>query len=218
MRRAMTIVGCVLAIGCSAFAQPHVLGTAGEVRIVQGSNARRVIVMVDTQSSSKDGLVDQWFIFESAEALPVPNGHYSIAQIVYREGNLRLISHADRSIVDFVVDGHPFDTPVPHGYAAARFDGIGLSRSTGETRVPIVRGNRGTLGTNCEGVDCDESLDYTGEGGGGGSSCDAGGEGSTQCSASSGTYSCSVTCAGGYYACCNVVVGGVSCKCRRNAH
>lgn len=54
---------------------------------------------------------------------------------------------------------------------------------------------------------------YGGGGGSGGTSCAAGGPGSTSCSyrwdSPFGGSSCSVTCQSGYYACCNVE----SCKC-----
>jgi hypothetical protein len=54
---------------------------------------------------------------------------------------------------------------------------------------------------------------YSGGPSGGGTSCAAGGAGSSQCSyewsTPIGGSSCSVTCDSGYYACCNVE----SCKC-----
>jgi len=45
----------------------------------------------------------------------------------------------------------------------------------------------------------------------GGANCNSGGAGSTSCSIDNGAASCSVTCAGHYYACCNYV--GPACRC-----
>lgn len=190
----------------------HVDSYVGDVVIrTVGS---RIYVMVDTFKEGRgDGLVDRWFTLETAQPMDDPIfAHLPVAQINHWAGALRIISHDQRLIFDLTVPEHERAAPVPEQYRATRIAGIGLSHTAGPTEIRIAsevsRGGVTTLCDECGPIDLDP-----GGGGTGGTNCDAGGVGATSCSAGTGTYSCSVACAAGYYPCCNVVVGGVSCKC-----
>lgn len=224
MRSSKGLIGLVLILASSSLMADvpanaqHARGLTGEVRATQGSDARRVLVMVDTfDDGSGDGIVDQWFVLEAAEPLAVVL-RLPVADLVHVEGRLRIVSHADRRVYDFFVTGYEPAAPVPEYYTGVRHEGVGLSHSSGATNVPIAeRSKRGRVRAEDECDYCDPlNLDPGGGEAGGTPSCDAGGSGSSSCSISRGTNSCSVTCSAGNYACCQVVSWGVSCKCHRN--
>lgn len=209
----MMLIGCspVVATAGPAAGQ-HVESYAGEVLI--DSKDARVIVLVDTfKGSGRDGVVDQWFVLQAEEAVPPLAEHLENAQIVHSAGSLRIVSHGNRVLFDLIVSGRGSAAEVPANFKATTVEGIGLSRSTGETtiRIPKVRRD-GLTAFDCEGCG-PMDPDY---GWGGSGSCASGGTGSVSCSASTGTYSCSVSCGPGYNACCNAMIGGVSCKCVKN--
>lgn len=220
------LVALVVLLACStlladvAANAQHARAFTGEVRTTQGSDSRRVLVMVDTFTDGRgDGIVDQWFVLEAGEPLAMVL-RVPAADLLHVEGRLRIVSKADRRVYDFFVTGYEPTVPVPENFTSVRHEGIGLSHSSGETKVPIgERSGRGRVRANDECDFCDPlGLDPSGgeSGGGGTPSCDAGGSGSSACSISSGSHSCSVTCSSGNYACCQTVSWGVSCKCHKN--
>ncbi|HEX8411200.1 MAG TPA: hypothetical protein VF883_20230, partial [Thermoanaerobaculia bacterium] len=158
------------------------------------------------------GLVDQWFILETAEPVMAPiSAHLQGALLVHSDDTLRISSPEHR--FELVLSNDARKAPAD-GTLTTRVVGIGLSRNTAEsTNLRISNEARAVrIGTTCEG--CDVLNPDPGTGGAGGS-CASGGDGATQCSASYGSNSCSISCTTGYYACCNALPGSASCRCVR---
>jgi len=187
----------------------HVSSWVGDVLIrTVGS---RVLVMVDTpaqRGATPDGIVDQWFVLETAEPLLTPiSEHLGDSLLVHSAGVLE-ISSAERRF-EFVLEGDSR----PGDALTTRVAGVGLSHHKGEkTGVRIadeVRSAR--VSTTC--MAC-EVLDPDPGSGGSGTSCSSGGPGATSCSATQQGNSCSITCASGRYACCNYgSEGSPFCRC-----
>jgi len=188
----------------------HVASYAGNVLIrTQGV---RVLVMVDTsfdRTAQSDGVVDQWFVLETATPLLMPiNEHLGEASLLYSAEVLQVTS-LDRSF-EFTLHG---DTGSADGLTT-RIAGVGLSHHKAEkTNIRIAdEVRRGRVSATC--YACNALDPDPGSGDGGGTTCSSGGPGSTQCSATRNNLSCSITCAAGYYACCNYGTSGApSCRC-----
>lgn len=176
----------------------------------------RIIVMMDTVNSDgdpTDGLVDRWFVLQGEQPFATPvAAHLPGAYVVHSPGALRVSSVNRQERYQFVVATGAAEANV----SADRTVGVGLSYNFASTNIRIASQlHRGKVSATC--MDC-EVLDPEPEGGGqsGGATCAGGGSGSTSCSVSGGGSSCSVTCASGYYSCCNTLYNGVTCKCYRN--
>ena len=187
----------------------HVSSWVGNVLIrTVGS---RVLVMVDTPARrdvQPDGIVDQWFVLETAEPLVTPiSEHLGDSLLVHSAGVLE-VSSAERRF-EFVLEGHSR----PDDSMLTRVVGVGLSHHKGEkTGVRIAdEVRRARVSTTC--MAC-EVLDPDPGAGGGGASCSSGGPGATSCTATQQGNSCSITCATGRYACCNYgSEGSPFCRC-----
>ena len=182
-------------------------------------------MLVDTAKDGKDGLVDQWFILESAEGFDMPlSAELPNANLVFYPGSLRITSPNERTMYDFAVPDREERRPAPKHFRLVRRTGIGLSHVESDTRVPISTAGRNPVvmpSMACsEEEGCFPWAEWIWEGGGGSgggsSTCDSGGPGATSCSASGGGSSCSVTCGAGYYACCTASGGLKTCKCIKN--
>jgi len=228
MRRtlALLFLGCA---GLFAFAQEpdraarertrpeHVDISTGDVLL--RTNGTRILVMVDTildRSVPPDGLVDQWFVLETGEPSVPMSAHLADALLVHSAGVLRITTAEQR--FEFVVAGDTRNVPTPNGLEAitTRAVGIGLSHNKGQTTISIAQqlDRAGRISTDCEA--CGVLDPDPGPGGSGGAACGSGGPGSTSCSVTSGGNSCSVSCAAGYYACCNGIAGDTYCRCVRS--
>lgn len=188
----------------------HVSSYVGNVVIrTQGI---RVYVMVDTtfdRATPSDGMVDQWFVLETETPLLTPlSEHLEDAVLFYSAGILQ-VNSVDRRF-EFTLENDLRSTDV----ANTRIVGVGLSHNkAAKTAIRIAEESRKVrVSATC---DACEALDPDpGAGGGGGTSCSSGGSGATQCSASQGSYSCSITCGANRYACCNYGSNGVPyCRC-----
>lgn len=167
----------------------------------------RLIVAMDTDTSGKDGLVDQWFVLQTLLPAPETRIHLRAADVVYKEGLVRVTSHQDHKVYELALEGAGAGTPISAQYEVARTEGFGLSHNTGDTTLRLDA-------DQC--ADCETLTQDWGElgGGSGAGSCTAGGVGSTSCSLGEGNKNCSVTCTGNYYACCKTLANGsVSCSC-----
>lgn len=209
------VPGCLmLLLACSPLlAQP---GKADRVEsfladVVVRTDGDKVMVLLDTildAGTAPDGIVDQWFVLQTAEPVLTPvMAHLPQALVVSQPRGLR-ISTADQRF-ELTLDG----PDRPDTVLTTRVVGVGLSHNTGVKgpRLGDQLDRRGRVVTKCDW--CLQQDPGPGGGSGGGTSCPSGGPGSTQCSASSGTNSCSVACASGYYSCCQALPGAAYCRC-----
>ncbi len=97
----------------------------------------------------------------------------------------------------------------PVGAYQAVWDGYGLSRSFAKVKMSVRdmqdQSVRGFCGANLVKSIAREIMVSPESG------CASGGGGASGCSIEAGSFSCSVSCGGGYYACCNLL-GGCKCK------
>jgi hypothetical protein len=203
----LALLACVPALGGPDQAN-HVETHLADVVI--RTDGDRVMVLLDTildAGTPPDGDVDQWFVLQTAEPVLTPVMAYLPKALVVHQSHALRISTSDERY-EFRLDG----PETPNAGMTTRITGIGLAHNTG-TKGPRLRDQldrRGRVVEKCEW--CLQQDPGTG-GGSGGTSCPSGGPGATQCSASHGTNSCSVTCATGYYACCQALPGAAYCRC-----
>lgn len=228
MRNSMRMVVAVVSLAISTWAcalegprdrvagdrrPEHTASYFGDVLL--RSDGVRIFVMVDTtldRSVPSDGLVDQWFILETAEPIiPAISAHLPGALLVHTPDTLRVSSPEQR--FELVLSNDARKAPLD-GTLTTRVVGIGLSRNVAEsTNLRIADHVRaGRVTSTCEACDV---LNPDPGSGGSAASCGSGGDGATQCSASYGSNSCSISCSSGYYACCNALPGSASCRCVR---
>jgi len=182
--------------------------------LIQSAGSGRVQVLVDTFKGGRDGFVDQWFTLEAEDAALDPVSiHLPVAEILHYEGGMRITSADHGTSYDLVVADFERTLPNHQHFPVQRFVGFGLSHNIGDTGLRIPKFKRNAS----DAYDCESCLvqDPSPGGGSGGAACGSGGPGSTSCSVSNSTNSCSVSCASGYYACCNVIVDFTSCRCVR---
>lgn len=193
----------------------------GEV-VIETASDGRVLVTVDTTSpaSPADGIVDHVFVLQvGAEAAPAVSRSLASAQVLHREGHLQISTKEGETWVLTLESGDRIESR-----EATTIAGFGLSHHSGDFS---------TLGTDASpwglirhfsdpAATESRSPSYPGQSpeglcpdGGGGVYCTAGGCGASQCSLSTGTITCSVTCNEGHFACCNQ---GGSCKCTSNTY
>jgi hypothetical protein len=213
-RLAHAVSIAVVLLGCTAVAaEPeHFESYTGEV-LIETDGAEMVILVDTNRDGGRDGLVDQWFTLQSADAIVPVSEHLTTARIHHAPGYLRVTSLDRQAVYDFVVAGQERTLNAPNGFTTIRSEGYGLSHNFGKTEIRIAGAARGGRVTT---LDIDPEYPDTGGGGGGATACGSGGPGSTSCSASSGNESCSVSCGQGYYACCNSNSYLATCKCYRN--
>jgi hypothetical protein len=201
----MSLVACGRLVGEPPAAPNSARHDVGEVLIFnEGLNS--LVVAMDTDH--KDGFVDQWFVLQTLAPVPETRVSLKVADVLFREGLLRVTSKTDQTTYELAVSGAGSGAQVEPGSKIVRTEGYGLSRNVGETTLSISPKDKGTCDT-CESL----TQDWGELGGGGGGSCESGGLGATNCSLSSGTKSCSVTCDSHSYACCSTTPTGVSCRC-----
>lgn len=175
--------------------------------IVRSFGEHRIAVAVDVSGDPNSHV----FRFWSEETLPGIDVAYGAAEVKFYGDELVVVAAEARSIVRFTV-GHarPHQTNVPEGFNSTSLAGYGLNH---EMRPTVLRAGRAiSAQQDCE-PDCGEPIfEWPGDGA---MDCTSGGTGSTSCSVSSSGLSCSTSCELGYYACCKVGWGGVSCTCVR---
>ena len=204
---AMLLLACSPVLAGSANTE-HVETHLADVII--RTDGAQVMVLLDTITDATrepDGVVDQWFILQTEEPVLTPvMAHLERALVVFTRRALRVSAEDQR--YELLID-RP-DTPVPA--MTTRVAGFGLAHATGGKgpKIKDQLDRKGRVMPTCEW--CLQQDPGTG-GGSGGAACKSGGPGSTQCSATHGVDSCSVTCASGYYACCNALPGAAYCRC-----
>lgn len=218
-----TVLATILLLGCATVAAgpdparpAHVQSFMGEVLIeTRGSS---VVILVDSNNGNRDGFVEQWFTLQSEALPPALSEHLTAAQIVMGEGYVRIVAPERRMAYDFVVGESRPASSLPAGFSSTRVEGYGLAHHRWQTTIRIPNLRRDGITTyDCEGCDAVFPCDGCDDAEAGGTvSCSAGGVGSTSCSVSSGSLSCTANCGPGYYACCNYQAYSVSCKCYRN--
>jgi hypothetical protein len=215
-------VVCMAILSCTTVvAQPFEQRSFRATVVIEVVDRQGIAVFADT---NHDRSIDERFFLQQENATvdaAMPLRLVS-ANVEYRPGYARIVAGND--VIELTVTDVPPPAWNPRGFRVWRQDGYGLSRSGGETSVPMPASDRhpGTISTNF----CDASTScYPGETGGGGGgggagagtvTCDSGGPGSTSCSTTDGTATCSTTCGTGYYACCNnptTTNRTASCKC-----
>lgn len=212
MRHSVTMVFVLGLLACSPVLAQS--GKADKVESYLGdviirTDGARVTVLLDTildAGTAPDGVADQWFVLQTAEPVLTPVMAYlRQALVVHTPRALRISTAEER--YELVMDG----PAAPGAGLATRIVGIGLAHNTGGKgpRISDQLDRRGRVVPACDW--CLQQDPGTGGGSGGG--CPSGGPGSTQCSASHGTNSCSVACATGYYACCQALPGAAYCRC-----
>ena len=187
----------------------HVSSWVGNVLI--RTEGVRIYVMVDTparRGAQADGIVDQWFIFETAEpVIPAISAHLGDSLLVHSDGVLEVSSEGQR--FEFVVEG---SSGVPDG-VTTRLAGIGLAHHRAETTAVRIAEEAASDDASPTCMACEALDPDPGAGGGGGTSCSSGGPGTVSCTATQGGYSCTITCAPGRYACCNYGTSVPYCRC-----
>lgn len=217
MTRSVLLCSLLLLACAPLVAQNHALAEEGEV-LIYTTSAGRLVVAMDSSSGGADGLIDRWFVLQSDAVIPPHRVHYRRANIVFREGALRVTAGND--LYELTVTDIPAAPSFGRRNGAIRIEGYGLSHTVLPTDVAI-RSKRSVSSEEACGSDYCDPLDYylntDLEQGGGGTTCDSGGLGATSCSITNGAKSCSVTCNSVSYPCCRVTsTGGVSCTCKHS--
>jgi hypothetical protein len=165
-----------------------------------------MIVAMDTDTTGKDGLVDQWFVLQTLIPATETRVHLRAADIVYNQGFVRVTSHQDKKVYEFALEGAGAGPPVNAHYDVVRTEGFGLSHHTRDTTLRLSSDDADAC-ADCETLaqDWGELGDDSAAG-----SCSAGGIGASSCSVGD----CSVTCSSTHYACCRTLANGTaSCRC-----
>lgn len=215
---AVLLLGCTTVVAESDPARAaHVESFTGEVLIeTRGSS---VVILIDANKGNRDGFVDQWFTLQSEVPPPALSEHSSAAQIVLGEGYVRIVAPERRMAYDFVIGESSPASDLPEGFRSTRVEGFGLAHHRWQTsiRIPNIRRD-GITTYDCEGCEVVFPCDgCDGTESGASVSCQAGGVGSTSCSVTSGSLSCTANCGPRYYACCKYTAYAVSCKCYPNS-
>lgn len=159
-----------------------------------------------TFRNEPDGIFDRLFVLETVGLIPdefpitIDDARLLVREdgVVATARNKPLVlgffmsenSKADEEQLDSLVMENG-DRPLAQD-ALFVYSGFGFSRTNGEWHLPL-----------------DNSWLYSPTEG----TCTSGGIGSTACSLTCGRRSCSISCASGYYSCCNCGVLLASCKC-----
>jgi hypothetical protein len=213
MRRFATTAFAMFLLACSpALAKSpkpdHVETYLADVVI--RTDGAQVMVLLDTildAGTPPDGEIDQWFTLQTAEPVLTPvTAYLERALVVHTSRALRVTTSDQR--YELVIE----PSGMPELVLATRVVGIGLSHNRG-SKGPKIKDQLDRKGQVVPACDWCVFEQDPGTGGSGGAACRSGGPGSTSCSATRGTDSCSVTCANGYYACCNALPGAASCRC-----
>jgi hypothetical protein len=148
-----------------------------------------------------------------APVMPSLNIRLSSVAVEYRGSEIVLMDAREQVFYRFAVTGHEADVRAPRGFSTVSYAAVGVSH----TIHPMSANPDGQASLVDDCSDCNSGPDQPDYGwdasGGTKPSCSQGGEGSTSCSVEAVGFSCSVSCASGYYACCSVSKG---CKCYRN--
>lgn len=186
----------------------------GHVVMQTALGGKALVMAVDT--SPADGLVDRIFVLQSELTLPVGSTQFADARVDYRKREL-LIS-APREGLTYVIGLVGRGANADQSDArVVRLTGFGLTKRAGGPRLDsgwLTAGDLGLVVTSS----CDVASATFGPFSL--TKCTAGGPGSTDCSIHCTDFSppaddCSVSCAGNYYSCCNCLVSGASCLCKR---
>jgi hypothetical protein len=181
--------------------------------VVLKSLQHETVVIV--RSGDTDGVADHVFHlwFEKPSNL---SGTYRGADVEFLGASLVLTIPSQQTVLTFTTALRTPDALIPQGFATTGYAVMGLNHEIGTAAAghSIRSSGRAVSGqTDCS--DCDfnpfETPDPWNSGGG---SCSNGGPGSTSCGTSNTYGSCSVTCSGGFYACCtNPSFAAPSCTC-----
>ncbi len=197
------------------------LGTASGSIVIQGSADRKAI-LVGIDTVPQNGSVDKLFVLQSESVLDAPDLSEFAGRISYRNRFVRVTSAS--GIVLALRIGS--DRPLPDEIQAdaLTLKGFGIVRRNGAYALAGGRMNTSDI-NRVFSLSCNRPalfhfslrpLDPP---------CSAGGPGSSQCGINCnqppgdpGWFipSCSTSCGDGYYACCNCLVGGADCTCKRN--
>lgn len=211
----VTFLGLML-LACSASAATKSASDAVRVHgaVVLKSLQHETVVIV--RAGEDDGQADHVFHVWLEKPADL-SGSYRGAEVEFVPGSLTLTLPSQQSVLTFDVGMHNGAVLVPQGFASTGYTAMGLNHEIGEAAARLaIRSGRGISGqSDCN--DCEfnpfETPDPWNASGGG--SCFNGGPGSTSCSTSNSYGSCSVTCGGGFYACCtNPILGAPACTCR----
>jgi len=167
----------------------------------------RLVIAMDTDTTGKDELVDQWFVLQTLLPAAETRIHLRSADVVYKKAFVRVTSHQDKKVYEFALEGADTGPALNAKYDVVRTEGFGLSHNIKDTTLRLSSDDTDAC-ADCESLtqDWGELGDDSGAG-----SCSAGGPGATSCSLGD----CSVTCSGGsHYACCRRLANGdSSCSC-----
>jgi hypothetical protein len=181
----------------------------GSARIVTVSGTMLAVVVTPAQNATLR------HVFRIGFDAPVSTLRVAIrsASVEFRGGELVVMAADEQLFYRFIVKGQ--ESPLsraPRGFTAAEYAGIGISHTILHVDDPPSTPPSSDVSTADFCSDCE--LTYVGpdDWALGAVSCSQGGAGATSCSVEALGFSCSVSCASGYYACCNVRTG---CKCVR---
>jgi hypothetical protein len=174
--------------------------------VIFNEGTDKLIVAMDTDTFGKDGLVDQWFVLQTLLPAAETRIHLRAADVVYKKEFVRVTSHEDKKVYEFVLEGAGAGPALNAQYDVVRNEGFGLSHNVRDTTLRLSSSDTHPC-ADCETLtqDWGELGDDSGAG-----SCSAGGIGASSCSLGD----CSVTCTSSYYACCRTLANGnASCRC-----
>jgi hypothetical protein len=202
---ALTSAALALSLAVPASAR-DVLVLSGVVAIRPMVDTVEVLADVDD-----DGFADHVFVLQTQSGTDTSALHrdFKNAQVLFTRSSVVVTDAYSATTLEFYVGRNRVVGSTP----TIEVEGTGLSH-----RQQPLTANANDVGrrslraqtTACPPT-CPTPEPDPGSGGGG-SSCKSGGPGSSSCSVTCPGAGCEVTCAEGYYACCNCYVGGCSCK------
>ncbi|HYI12005.1 MAG TPA: hypothetical protein VEK57_23320 [Thermoanaerobaculia bacterium] len=208
----MFLVGCALSL--ALLSPPQRAASPAEYAILHGSavvtktSAHEIAIVVNAyrEEAQADRLADHVFRFWTEAEVPEIALTSRAASIEFRGDELIVVAADRQWFIALTVGDNRQPPAAPGGFTASRLVGYGLNHETGPAvnRMPFVEDPEVTTGRV-------QQVDH-GDGTGAVGSCDAGGRGSTSCSLTSVTSSCSVSCTSGFYACCKYAPEN-TCKC-----
>jgi hypothetical protein len=221
----LLVPSLVLAASVQQPADYFLIRGSAVIKSVNPNNIRIVVHSFGLAGNDPSGTVDHIFNFWSRTAVPYVDFATELAGIEYTGEQLTVLAaDRERQFVFDVTSEQPLDRDrgedpgrglrriTPAGFDGQVFHGYGLNHQMGAA----VNAHKMLLGPAHPLQDCPECWEDSfidSASGGGGTTCNAGGPGSTSCSYTSGPNSCSVGCGGGYYACCNA---SNNCRCVPN--
>ncbi len=209
LKRNCVLLGILLlaaSLHASAAPAPSEPGLYHGRTVVKSFGDHRVAVAIDDGEG-----FSHIFRFWTDDSLPTLDASYASAKVEFFGNELRVIVPQAQNVLRFNVGRSQRPYEGPEGFNMTGYSGFGLNheiRPAGTKRA----GGSVTPYSNCE-PNCGEPIfEWPDDGV---SDCTAGGAGSTSCSVTAYGVGCTASCDLGYYACCKVSLGGVSCSCVR---